>query len=87
MDIHPNAKIGKGVLLDHGTWLIIGETAVIGDDCLIMHNVTLGKSGKNNDWDRHPKLGKNVFVGANAVILGNIKIGDNAKIGASSVVL
>jgi len=87
MDIHPNAKIGKGVLLDHGSGLVVGETAVIGDGCLLMHNVTLGKSGKGNEWDRHPKLGNNVFVGAHACILGNIKINDNAKIGAGSVVL
>lgn len=75
-------------MIDHGAGLVIGETAVVGDGCLIMHNVTLGGTYKNaNKVDRHPKLGKNVFIGSNVVILGNIKIGNNAKIGAGTVVL
>ena len=86
MDMHPAATIGAGVMIDHATGLVIGETAVVGDECSLFHGVTLGGTGKENG-DRHPKLGKCVLVGANASILGNIRIGDRAKIGGGSVVL
>jgi hypothetical protein len=86
MDIHPNAEIGSAVMLDHGTGIVIGETAKMGDHCTVLHNVTLGGTGKQTG-DRHPKVGANVLIGAGASILGNIKIGDGAKIGAGSVVL
>ena len=86
VDIHPAATIGKGILLDHGTGIVIGETAHIGDGCTLLHGVTLGGTGKQ-DGDRHPKLGDHVLIGANASILGNIPIGSGAKIGAGSIVL
>ncbi|MGI9474149.1 MAG: serine O-acetyltransferase [Rubripirellula sp.] len=86
IDIHPAATIGEGVFLDHGTGVVIGETAVVGNDVTILHGVTLGGTGKASG-DRHPKVGDGVFVGASAQLLGNIKIGDHATIGASSVVL
>jgi len=86
VDINPAAKIGCGVMLDHATGFVVGETAVIGDDCSILQGVTLGGTGKS-DEDRHPKIGNRVLIGANASVLGNIKIGDGAKIAAGSVVL
>ncbi|KAJ0031364.1 serine acetyltransferase 5 [Pistacia vera] len=86
VDIHPAARIGKGILLDHATGVVIGETAVIGNNVSILHHVTLGGTGKASE-DRHPKIGDGVLIGAGATILGNIKIGDGAKIGAGSVVL
>ncbi|KAL1815300.1 hypothetical protein ACET3Z_017874 [Daucus carota] len=86
VDIHPGAKIGRGVLFDHATGIVIGETAVIGDNVSILHNVTLGGTGKACG-DRHPKIGDGVLIGAGTCVLGNIKIGDGAKIGAGSVVL
>ncbi|KAK7305228.1 hypothetical protein VNO77_43130 [Canavalia gladiata] len=86
VDIHPGAKIGHGILLDHATGLVVGETAVIGNNVSILHNVTLGGTGKASG-DRHPKIGDGVLIGAGTCILGNIKIGDGAKIGAGSVVL
>ena len=86
IDINPAAKIGCGIMLDHGTGFVMGETAVIGDDCSIMQGVTLGGTGKA-DEDRHPKIGERVLIGANASVLGNIKVGDGAKIAAGSVVL
>ncbi len=86
VDIHPAAKIGKGILLDHANSFVCGETAEIGDNVSILHEVTLGGSGKECG-DRHPKVGKNVLIGAGAKLLGNIKIGEGAKIGAGSVVL
>lgn len=86
VDIHPAAKIGCGVMLDHGTGFVVGETAVIGNDVSILHGVTLGGSGKVCG-DRHPKIGSGVLIGAGAKILGNIHVGDGAKIGAGSVVL
>ena len=86
VDIHPAAKIGKGIMLDHATGIVIGETTVIEDDVSIMQNVTLGGTGKEGG-DRHPKIGKGVLVSAGAKILGNIRIGEGAKIGAGSVVL
>ncbi|KAL0560696.1 hypothetical protein IC582_001107 [Cucumis melo] len=86
VDIHPGAKIGCGILLDHATGVVVGETAVIGNDVSILHHVTLGGTGKDSG-DRHPKIGDGVLIGAGTCILGNIKIGDGAKIGAGSVVL
>jgi serine O-acetyltransferase len=86
VDIHPAARIGKGILIDHGTSVVIGETAVVGDNVSMLHEVTLGGTGKESG-DRHPKVGHGVLIGAGAKILGNIKIGDGAKIAAGSVVL
>lgn len=86
VDIHPLAEIGSGVFFDHATGLVVGETAVIGDGCTILHGVTLGGTGKDNG-DRHPKVGNNVLIGAGASILGNIKVGSGAKIGCGSIVL
>jgi serine O-acetyltransferase len=86
VDIHPAATIGAGILLDHGTGIVIGETAHLGDGCTMLHGVTRGGNGKDTG-DRHPKVGKHVLIGAGASILGNISIGDRAKIGAGSIVL
>lgn len=86
VDINPAAKIGCGVMLDHATGFVMGETARIGDDCSILQGVTLGGTGKSEE-DRHPKIGDRVLIGANASVLGNIRIGDGAKIAAGSVVL
>ncbi len=85
IEIHPGATIGKGLIIDHGSGCVIGETAIIGDDCLLYHGVTLGGTGKENG-KRHPTLMNNVMVGCNASVLGNIVIGNNVKIGANSVV-
>lgn len=86
VDIHPAARMGQGILIDHGTGVVIGETAVVGDDVSMLHAVTLGGTGKETG-DRHPKVGSRVMIGAGAKILGNVKIGEGAKIGAGSVVL
>ena len=86
LDIHPAAQLGKGLFLDHGTGIVIGETAVIGDDVSMMQDVTLGGTGAERG-DRHPKIGKGVLLSAGAKVLGNIHIGDYAKIAAGSVVL
>ena len=86
IEIHPAAFIGKGLLIDHGSGVVIGETAIIGDDCTIFHGVTLGGVG-NKAGKRHPTLYNRVFVGAGAKILGNIEIGNNVKIGANAVIL
>lgn len=86
VEIHPGATIGKGVFIDHGMGVVIGETAIIGDYALIYQGVTLGGTGKESG-KRHPTLGENVVVGAGAKVLGNILIGSNARIGAGSVVL
>lgn len=85
-DIHPAAKIGRGIFLDHATGLVVGETAVIDDDVSILHGVTLGGTGKSNE-DRHPKIRRGVMIGAGAKILGNIEIGHCARIAAGSVVI
>lgn len=85
-DIHPAARIGKGILIDHGTSLVVGETAVIEDNVSMLHEVTLGGTGKQTG-DRHPKVRRGVLIGAGAKILGNIEIGEGAKVGAGSVVL
>jgi len=86
IEIHPGAEIGKGVFIDHGMGVVIGETAIVGDYTLIYQGVTLGGTGKESG-KRHPTLGKNVVVGAGAKVLGNIQIGDRVRIGAGSVVL
>lgn len=86
IEIHPGAKIGKGLLIDHGSGVVIGETAEIGDYCLLYQGCTLGGTGKDHG-KRHPTLGNNVMVGAGAKILGPFKVGDNSKIAANAVVL
>lgn len=86
VDIHPAARIGKGIMLDHATGIVIGETAVVGDNVSIMQSVTLGGTGKESG-DRHPKVGDGVLISAGAKILGNIRIGNGAKVAAGSVVL
>ena len=86
VDIHPAARVGKGILIDHGTSVVIGETAVVGDDVSMLHEVTLGGTGKETG-DRHPKIGVGVLIGAGAKVLGNVRVGEGAKIGAGSVVL
>lgn len=86
IEIHPAAKIGKGVFIDHGTGVVIGETAEVGENCTIYQGVTLGGTGKDKG-KRHPTIGKNVMVGSGAKVLGPIKVGDNAKIAANAVVL
>ena len=86
VDIHPACSIGAGVMIDHASGVVIGETATVGDGTTILHAVTLGGTGKDHG-DRHPKIGKDVLIGAGTKILGNITVGDRAKIGAGSVVL
>jgi serine O-acetyltransferase len=86
IEIHPGARIEKGVFIDHGMGVVIGETAEVGEGCVLYQGVTLGGTGKEKQ-KRHPTLGKNVVVGAGAKILGNIMIGDNVKVGAGSVVV
>lgn len=86
IDIHPAAKIGSGIMMDHASGIVIGETAEVGDDTSILHSVTLGGRG-NARGDRHPKIGKGVFIGTGASILGNIKVNDFASIAAGSIVL
>jgi serine O-acetyltransferase len=102
VDIHPGAIIGPGLLMDHATGIVIGETAIIGSNCLMYHGVTLGGTGKSSDKSsdkssgkssgkssdrRHPKIGDNVIIGCGASILGNIEIGSDSKIGADTIVL
>ena len=86
IEIHPGATIGRRLVIDHGTGIVIGETTEIGDDCLLYQNVTLGGTGKDVG-KRHPTLGNNVMVGSGAKVLGPFKVGDNARIAANSVVL
>jgi serine O-acetyltransferase len=86
VDINPACRIGKGIMLDHATGFVAGETAVIGDNVSILQGVTLGGTGKA-DEDRHPKIGNGVLIGAGAIILGNIRIGECARVGAGSVVV
>lgn len=86
IEIHPGAQIGKGLFIDHGMGVVIGETAIVGDGCVLFQGVTLGGTGKETG-KRHPTLGNNVMVSAGAKVLGNIVIGDNCKIGAQAVVL
>jgi serine O-acetyltransferase len=86
VDIHPAARMGSGIMLDHATGLVIGETAVVGNNVSILQSVTLGGTGKD-EGDRHPKIGDGVLISAGAKILGNIRVGEGAKVGAGSVVL
>ena len=86
VDIHPAARIGKGVMFDHATGIVVGETAVVEDNVSILQSVTLGGTG-NESGDRHPKIRQGVLIGAGAKILGNIEIGEGSKVGAGSVVL
>ena len=86
IEIHPGAKIGKGLFIDHGMGVVIGETTEIGDDVMLYHGVTLGGTGKDKG-KRHPTVGNGVLIGAGAKVLGPITIGDNAKIGSNAVVL
>ena len=86
VDIHPAARIGRGIMVDHATGVVIGETAVVGNDVSILHSVTLGGTGKAGG-DRHPKIGDGVLIGAGAKVLGNIQVGAGARIASGSVVL
>lgn len=86
VDIHPAAKVGRGIMIDHAHSIVIGETAVVGDNVSMLHSVTLGGTGKEDD-DRHPKIGDGVLIGAGAKVLGNIKVGHCSRIAAGSVVL
>jgi len=86
VDFHPAARFGSGILIDHGTGVVVGETAVVGNDVSMLHGVTLGGTGKATG-DRHPKVGNGVLLGAGAKVLGNIRIGEGSKVGAGSVVL
>ena len=86
IEIHPGAKIGRRLVIDHGMGIVIGETAEIGDDCLIYHGVTLGGTGKEAG-KRHPTIGNNVLIGTGAKVLGPFRVGDNSRIAANSVVL
>ena len=86
VDIHPAARIGRGIMIDHATGVVIGETAVIGDGVSLLHGVTLGGTGKERG-DRHPKIGDGTMIGAGAAILGNIRVGRCSRVGAGSVVL
>jgi len=86
VDIHPAARIGKGIMIDHAHSIVIGETAVVGDNVSMLHSVTLGGTGKEEE-DRHPKIANGVLIGAGAKVLGNIKVGQCSRIAAGSVVL
>jgi serine O-acetyltransferase len=86
IDIHPAARIGKGIMIDHAHSIVIGETAVVGDNVSMLHSVTLGGTGKETE-DRHPKIGDGVLIGAGAKVLGNIRVGNCSRIAAGSVVL
>ncbi len=86
IEIHPGAKIGRRVFIDHGMGVVIGETAIVGDDCTLYQGVTLGGTGKERG-KRHPTLGREVVVGVGASVLGDITVGDGARVGAGSVVL
>ena len=86
IDIHPAARLGRGIMIDHAHSIVIGETAVVGDNVSMLHSVTLGGTGKEDD-DRHPKIGDGVLIGAGAKVLGNIHIGNCSRIAAGSVVL
>ena len=86
VEIHPGARIGRGFFIDHGAGVVIGETAVVGDHCVLFHNVTLGGTGKYHG-QRHPIVGDHVFIGTNAILLGPIQVGHHAKIGANAFVI
>ena len=86
VDIHPAARIGRGIMIDHAHSIVIGETAVVGDNVSMLHSVTLGGTGKQ-DHDRHPKIADGVLIGAGAKVLGNIHVGHCSRVAAGSVVL
>lgn len=86
VDIHPAARVGRRLVIDHGTGIVVGQTAVIGDDCLIYQGVTLGMTGKHGG-KRHPTVGDRVMIGAGAIVLGDITVGSDVRVGAGSVVL
>jgi len=86
IEVHPGAKIGKGLFIDHGFGVVIGETAEIGKNCILFHNVTLGGTGKHKE-KRHPAIGNNVLIGTGAILLGPINVGNNAKIGANTFII
>lgn len=86
IEIHPGAQIGKNLIIDHGMGVVIGQTAIIGDNCLIYHGVTLG-GVSNQRVKRHPTVGNNVIIGSGAKILGNIRLGDHSRVGANAVVV
>jgi serine O-acetyltransferase len=86
IEIHPGAEIGKGLFIDHGMGVVIGETAKIGNNCVLFHNITLGGTGKHQG-KRHPTIGNNVLIGSGAIILGPIKVGNNVKIGANTFII
>ena len=86
IEIHPGAKIGKGFFIDHGIGVVIGETAEIGNNCVLFHNITLGGTGKHKG-KRHPTIGNNVTIGTGAILLGPIKVGNNVKIGANTFIV
>ena len=86
VDIHPRARLGKGIMIDHAHAIVIGETAVVGNDVSMLHSVTLGGTGKQKG-DRHPKIGDGVLIGAGASILGNITVGRCSRVASGSVVL
>jgi len=86
VDIHPGCKLGRGITIDHATGVVLGETCVIGDRVYLMHDVTLGATGTSDDFDRHPKVGNDVFLGAKCTVLGNIQVGDGATVAAGALV-
>ena len=86
IEIHPGAELGKGLFIDHGMGVVIGETAKIGNNCILFHNITLGGTGKHQG-KRHPTIGNNVLIGSGAIILGPIRVGNNAKIGANTFII
>ncbi len=86
IEIHPGAKLGSGLFIDHGMGIVIGESAVVGDNCTIYHGVTLGGTGKEKGMKRHPTIGNNVLIGSGAKVLGPCNIGDNSAIGANTFV-
>jgi serine O-acetyltransferase len=87
IEIHPAASLGDRVFIDHGAGVVIGETAIIGDDCTLYHGVTLGGQGTVRDGRRHPAIGNRVIIGAGAIVLGPISVGDDALVGAGAVVI
>ena len=86
VDIHPGAQLGRGITIDHATGVVIGETAVLGDNCYLMYDVTLGATGTSSEHDRHPKIGNDVFLGAKCTVIGNIAVGDGAVVAAQALV-
>jgi serine O-acetyltransferase len=86
VDIHPSAQIGRGILMDHATGIVIGETAIVEEDVSLLHGVTLGGTGKENG-DRHPKIRRGVLLSVGAKVLGNIEVGEYSRVAAGSVVL